>query len=116
MVSMRALCYLLVFFILQLHAEVSHANFGRQVPQAAKNGGLGASTSTQTASKAIENVIGNRKALKYGNMKGEANEINSLAIESKETVRKRKSKKRLTKTVSLTADYSDPGHHPPRHN
>lgn len=91
MVSMRALCYLLVFFILQLHAEVSHANFGRQgmrvyiytitamyvspcvmkcslfnysiefynyahqifstVPQAAKNGGLGASTSTQTASK-----------------------------------------------------------------
>ena len=60
--------------------------------------------------------MGNRKALKHGNMKGEANEMNSLAIESKETVRKRKSKKRLTKTVSLTADYSNPGHHPPRHN
>nr|AAV25872.1 hypothetical Protein [Brassica oleracea] len=120
MVSMRAFCYLLIFFILQLHAKVSHANFNREgmcvVPQAAKNGGLGASTSTQITSEAIENVMGNRKALKHGNMKGEANEMNSLAIESKETVRKRKSKKRLTKTVSLTADYSDPGHHPPRHN
>ncbi|KAJ0238132.1 Protein GOLVEN 11 [Hirschfeldia incana] len=116
MVSMRAFCYLLIFFILQLHAEVSHANFSRQVPQAAKNGGFKASTSNQIASKAIENVIGNRKALKHGNMRGEANEMNSLRIENKEAVRKRKSKKRLTKTVSLTADYSDPGHHPPRHN
>ncbi|CAF1921268.1 unnamed protein product [Brassica napus] len=116
MVSMRAFCYLLIFFILQLHAKVSHANFNREVPQAAKNGGLGASTSTQITSEAIENVMGNRKALKHGNMKGEANEMNSLAIESKETVRKRKSKKRLTKTVSLTADYSDPGRKKPTHD
>ncbi|KAF8082328.1 hypothetical protein N665_0832s0002 [Sinapis alba] len=105
MVSIRAFCYLLIFLILQLHAKVSHANFNRQ---AAKNGGLGASTSSQIANKATESVIENRKTLKH--------EKNSLVIESKETVRKRKNKKRLTKTVSLTADYSDPGHHPPRHN
>ncbi|KAG2301221.1 hypothetical protein Bca52824_029872 [Brassica carinata] len=114
MVSMRAFCYLLIFFILQLHGKVAHANFNRQVPLPAKNGRLGASTSTQIANKATESVIENRKTLKHENVN--VNEKNSLVIESKETVRKRKSKKKLTKTVSLTADYSDPGHHPPRHN
>jgi len=49
-------------------------------------------------------------------VKVEANEKNGLEIESKEMVKKRKNKKRLTKTESLTADYSNPGHHPPRHN
>ncbi|CAH8303930.1 unnamed protein product [Eruca vesicaria subsp. sativa] len=116
MVSMRAFCHLLIFFILQLHAQVSHGNLNRQAPLATKNGGLGASTSTQIANKAFENVIENRKTLKHENVKIEANEKNSLVIESKETVRERKGKKRLTKTLSLTADYSDPGHHPPRHN
>ncbi|XP_019095828.1 PREDICTED: root meristem growth factor 1-like [Camelina sativa] len=74
------------------------------------------STSIQIANKLAEDEVENRKTLKHVNVKVEANEKNGLEIESKETVRKRKSKKTLTKTASLTADYSNPGHHPPRHN
>ncbi|CAH2044113.1 unnamed protein product [Thlaspi arvense] len=116
MVTMRAFCYLLIFFILQLYAEVSNANFNKRAPLVANNGGLGASTSTPIANKAIEDVIENRKTLKHGCVNVETNEKNGLEIESKEAVRKRKNMKRVTKTVSLTADYRDPGHHPPRHN
>ncbi|ESQ32452.1 hypothetical protein EUTSA_v10005475mg [Eutrema salsugineum] len=85
-------------------------------PLAANNGGLGAITSTPIDNKAIDNVSENRKTLKHGTVNVEANEKNGLEIQSKETVRKRKNMTRLTKTVSLTADYSALGHHPPRHN
>ncbi|XP_024006816.1 root meristem growth factor 1 [Eutrema salsugineum] len=114
--NMRVFCYLLIFFILQLYAKVSNANLNRQAPLTANNGGLGASTSTPIDNKAIDNVSENRKTLKHGTVNVEGNEKNGLEIESKETVRKEKNMTRLTKTVSLTADYSAPGHHPPRHN
>ncbi|AED97381.1 unnamed protein product [Arabidopsis thaliana] len=116
MVSIRVICYLLVFSVLQVHAKVSNANFNSQAPQMKNSEGLGASNGTQIAKKHAEDVIENRKTLKHVNVKVEANEKNGLEIESKEMVKKRKNKKRLTKTESLTADYSNPGHHPPRHN
>ncbi|XP_019087677.1 PREDICTED: root meristem growth factor 1 [Camelina sativa] len=115
MVSIRVFCYLLIFFVLQLHAKVSNAYINRQgiylhTPLQTE------STSIQIANKFAEDVVVNRKTLKHVNVKVEANEKKGLEIESKDTVRKRKNKKRLTKTASLTADYSNPGHHPPRHN
>ncbi|EOA14796.1 hypothetical protein CARUB_v10028102mg [Capsella rubella] len=117
MVSIRVFCYLLIFFVLQVQAKVSNANFNRRAQKSENSESLRASTSsTQIANKLAEDVIENRKTLKHVNVKVEANEKNGFVIESKETVRKRKSKKRLTKTASLTADYSNPGHHPPRHN
>ncbi|VVB17532.1 unnamed protein product [Arabis nemorensis] len=105
-----------MFFNLQLHAIVSNANPNSQDPQEANSEGLGANIITHIANKAIQDVIGNRKTLKHVYVNVEANEKNGFEIESKETVGGRKNKKRLAKTVSLTADYSDPGHHPPRHN
>ncbi|CAL9244411.1 unnamed protein product [Arabidopsis halleri] len=116
MVSIRVICYLLIFSVLQLHAKVSNANFNSQAPQMENSEGLGARTSTQIANKPAEDLIENRKTVKHVNVKVEANKKNGLEIESKEMVKKRKNKKRLTKTASLTADYSNPGHHPPRHN
>uniref|UniRef100_A0A1J3JYJ8 Root meristem growth factor 1 n=1 Tax=Noccaea caerulescens TaxID=107243 RepID=A0A1J3JYJ8_NOCCA len=107
--------YILIVLVLQLYAKVSSANFDSHASQAANSEGLRArSTSIQ---KVNQDVIENRRTLKDVNANVEANEKNGLKIEGKETVRERKNKKkRLTKTVSLTADYSDPGHHPPRHN
>ncbi|CAN8277372.1 unnamed protein product [Cochlearia groenlandica] len=118
MVTIRPFCYLLIFFMFQFHAKFSNANFSSQGLQAANSECRGEGTNTQFVNKAVKDVLKNRKTLMHINVKVEANdEKNGFKIESKEMLKKkRKNKKRLTKTVSLTADYNDPGHHPPRHN
>ncbi|XP_010522361.1 PREDICTED: root meristem growth factor 1 [Tarenaya hassleriana] len=109
MVSIRVSCSLLILLILQLHAHVSNSK--EILPQATKGGELQSVTSTINPNeKNVGNGMRNRKMLK-----GEKKDVEAETTEELVRGEERNEENEL-KTASLTADYSDPLHHPPRHN